>query len=63
MKLIYMQETINYMHSLNPASLTKLEEIGTPKPVELLNDNGEIKTKYYVYDNTINSSQESKESN
>lgn len=59
MKLIYMQETINYMHQMNPASLSALETLGTPEPVELMNDEGKIKSKYYIYELSTIDSQES----
>lgn len=50
MKLIYTQETINYMHQIDPKLLTDLEVLGTPEPVELLDDSGKVKTKYYLYE-------------
>lgn len=59
MKLIYMQETINYMHQMNPASLSALETLGVPEPVELMNDEGKVKTKYYVYEHNVIDSKES----
>jgi len=45
MKLIFMQDTINYFHSINPQLLSSLEALGAPTPVEL--ENG---TKYYKYE-------------
>ena len=54
MKLIFMQETINFMAKVNPESLEELSIYGTPEPVELLDDKGEVKTKYYLYKLTNN---------
>lgn len=50
MKLIYMQETIDFMFKSNPNSIGELEALGTPEPVELLDDSGKVKTKYYLYE-------------
>jgi len=52
MTLIYMQETIDYMFKLNPASLNDLEKLGAPVPVELLDGKGITKTKYYRYESS-----------
>ena len=44
MKLIFMQDTINFMHKLDPNSLSALAYLGAPEVVEM--ENG---TKYYKY--------------
>lgn len=44
MKLIFMQDTINFMHKLDPSSLSGLAYLGAPEVVEM--ENG---TKYYKY--------------
>ena len=49
MKLIYTQETINYMAKVNPQLIEELSVYGAPEPVELLDDKGEVKNKYYLY--------------
>ena len=49
MKLIYTQETINYMAKVNPQLIEDLAVYGAPEPVELLDDKGTIKNKYYLY--------------
>ena len=49
MKLIYTQETINYMAKVNPQLIEELSVYGAPEPVELLDDKGEVRNKYYLY--------------
>lgn len=49
MKLIYTQETINYMAKVNPQLIENLAIYGSPEPIELLDDRGEVNNKYYVY--------------
>lgn len=44
MKLIFMQDTINFMHKLNPNLVSGLAYLGVPEVVEM--ENG---TKYYKY--------------
>ena len=51
MKVIYMQETIDAMFKKDPSAIQKLEKIGTPEIVELLDKDGKTKTKYYKYEN------------
>lgn len=52
MKLIYTQETINYMAKVNPQLIEDLSVHGAPEPVELLDDKGEVNNKYYMYEIT-----------
>jgi len=49
MKLVYTQETINYMAKVNPQLIEDLAKYGAPEPVELLDDKGEVNNKYYLY--------------
>jgi len=49
MKLVYTQETINYMAKVNPQLIEDLAKHGAPEPVELLDDKGEVNNKYYLY--------------
>mgnify|MGYP000150330505 CR=1 FL=1 len=50
MKLIYTQETINYMAKVNPHLLEQLSKYGVPEgPFELADDKGTIINKYYLY--------------
>ena len=49
MKLVYTQETINYMAKVNTQLIEDLAKYGAPEPVELLNDKGEVNNKYYLY--------------
>jgi hypothetical protein len=57
MKLIYTQETVNLF--ITAGRIGEIESMGTPKPVELLEENGEVKTRYFLYDDSINSSEKS----
>ena len=45
MKLIYMQSSIDYLHSIDPQLLVALSFLGTPEVIEM--NNG---TKYYKYE-------------
>ena len=49
MKLVYTQETINFMSKVNPQLIEDLAVYGAPEPVELLDDKGEVNNKYYLY--------------
>lgn len=49
MKLVYTQESINYMAKVNPQLIEELSVYGVPEPVELLDDKGEVNNKYYLY--------------
>lgn len=54
MKLIYTQETINYMAKVNPHLLEELAKYGVPEgPFELADDKGEVNNKYYMYKITV----------
>ena len=44
-----MQETIDAMFQINPQLLNDLNMLGTPEPVELLNDMGKITHKYFLF--------------
>ena len=46
MKLVYMQNTIDHMHSIDPQLLVDLNILGTPEVIEM--NNG---IKYYKYEN------------
>ena len=56
MKLVYTQETINYMAKVNPQLIEDLAKYGAPEPVELLDDRGEVNNKYYLYNIVENNS-------
>lgn len=45
MKLIYTQDTINYLHTIDPQLLADLNYLGTPDVIEM--NNG---IKYYKYE-------------
>ncbi len=46
MRLIYMQATIDYMHSLNPMMLNDLMKYGEPEIKEIIREDV---IKYYAY--------------
>jgi hypothetical protein len=48
MKLVFLQETINYMHKLDPNSLKQLEALGAPEMKDLVTKE-EQTIRYYVY--------------
>lgn len=49
MKIVYMQDTINYMHKLDPASLPALEQKhGVPEVKDVVGKDGE-QIRYYLY--------------
>ena len=50
MKLIYMQQTIDYMARLDPMLLDGLGMYGPPEPVELMDDKGNTINKYFLFD-------------
>lgn len=50
MKLVYMQQTIDYMARVNPQLLENLSKYGVPEgPIELADDKGTTTHKYYFY--------------
>lgn len=48
MILIYLQDTINYMHRLDPNSLNELNVYGTPEVKDLTTKEGDL-IRYYKY--------------
>lgn len=48
MILIFMQDTINYMHRLDPNSLNELNKYGTPEQKDITGKDGQI-IRYYKY--------------
>lgn len=49
MILVYLQDTINYMHRLDPSSLNRLGEgLEPPEVKDILNKEGE-QIRYYKY--------------
>ena len=49
MKLIFMKETVDFIASIDTNLLLELEKLGIPEPVQLLDDKGNVKTSYYLY--------------
>ena len=48
MTLIYLQDTINYMHRLDPNLLNELNVYGTPEVKDLTTKEGTL-IRYYRY--------------
>ena len=58
MKVVFLQDTINYMHKLNPASLGALEQTyGIPEVKDILDKDGQ-QIRYYLYTEDENKTQE-----
>ena len=49
MSLIYMQETITHIIDNHMDRMGELNALGEPEPVELMDENGNVKTKYYIF--------------
>lgn len=49
MKVIYMQETIDFIHSTSPKELLEVEKLGTPERKVLMDDKGNERGTYYVF--------------
>lgn len=47
MRLIYMQNTIDYMHKVNPELLNELVKYGEPEIKEIIREDV---IKYYAFD-------------
>lgn len=59
MKVVFLQDTINYMHKLDPASLPALEQKhGIPEVKDIISKDGE-QIRYYIYTEDENKTQES----
>jgi len=46
-RLIYMQDTIDYMHKVNPELLNELVKYGEPETKEIIREDV---IKYYAFD-------------